>query len=49
MLRFAVMGRKPGQNAHSIVTKGVGALGLDPLNSTLVSTLTLDICSKLLT
>lgn len=41
MLRFAVMGRKPGQNAQSIVTRGVGALGLEPLNSTLVSTLTL--------
>jgi hypothetical protein len=37
MLRFAVMGRKPGQNAQSIVTKGVGVLGLgQPLNSTLV-------------
>lgn len=39
MLRFAVMGRKPGQNAQSIVTKGVGVLGLgEPLNATLVST-----------
>lgn len=38
MLKFAVMGRKPGQNAHSIVTKGVGVLGLgQPLNPTLVS------------
>jgi hypothetical protein len=37
MLRFAVMGRKPGQNAQSIVTKGVGVLGLgEPLNATLV-------------
>ncbi|KAJ5193301.1 hypothetical protein N7449_009443 [Penicillium cf. viridicatum] len=36
MLRFAVMGRKPGQNAQSIVTKGVGVLGLgEPLNATL--------------
>lgn len=37
MLRFAVMGRKPGQNAQSIVTKGVGVLGLEPQSSTLVS------------
>jgi hypothetical protein len=37
MLKFAVMGRKPGQNAESIVTKGVGVLGLgSPANSTLV-------------
>ncbi|KAJ5766223.1 uncharacterized protein N7511_003839 [Penicillium nucicola] len=35
MLRFAVMGRKPGQNAYSIVTKGVKVLGLEPQNSTL--------------
>lgn len=40
MLRFAVMGRKPGQNAESIVTKGVGVLGLgEPLNTTLVRSL----------
>ena len=37
MLRFSVMGRKPGQNAQSIVTNGVGVLGLgEPLNATLV-------------
>lgn len=35
MLRFAVMGRKPAQNAQSIATKGVGMLGLDPINATL--------------
>ena len=38
MLKFAVMGRKPGQNAQSIVSKGVAMLGLgQPLNPTLVS------------
>lgn len=37
MLKFAVMGRKPGQNAQSIVSRGVGVLGLgQPLNPTLV-------------
>jgi hypothetical protein len=37
MLKFAVMGRKPGQNAESIVSKGVNLLGLgQPLNPTLV-------------
>jgi hypothetical protein len=37
MLKFAVMGRKPGQNAQSIVSKGVGVLGLgQPTNPTLV-------------
>lgn len=37
MLGFAVMGRKPAQNAQSIVTKGVSMLGLgEPLNTTLV-------------
>ncbi|KAJ5555735.1 hypothetical protein N7461_004205 [Penicillium sp. DV-2018c] len=36
MLRFAVMGRKPGQNAQSIVTNGVSVLGLgQPPNPTL--------------
>ncbi|KAJ5083295.1 hypothetical protein N7456_012722, partial [Penicillium angulare] len=36
MLKFAVMGRKPAQNAQSIVTKGVGMLGVgEPLNATL--------------
>lgn len=49
MLRFAVMGRKPGQNAQSIVTKGVGVLGLgEPLNATLVrNTLAPEILSRL--
>lgn len=36
MLGFAVMGRRPAQNAQSIVSKGVGMLGLEPLNATLV-------------
>lgn len=37
MLKFAVMGRKPGQNAQAIVSKGVGVLGLgQPSNPTLV-------------
>lgn len=36
MLSFSVGGRKPGQNAHSIVTKGVNLLGLDGTNQTLV-------------
>lgn len=37
MLGFAVMGRKPAQNAQSIVSKGVGMLGLgEPSNATLV-------------
>lgn len=40
MLKFAVMGRKPGQNAESIVSKGVGLLGLaEQSNPTLVSRL----------
>jgi hypothetical protein len=39
MRKFAVMGRKPGQNAQSIISKGVGVLGLgQPLNATLVRT-----------
>ncbi|KAJ5560594.1 hypothetical protein N7513_002993 [Penicillium frequentans] len=38
MLKFAVMGRKPAQNAQSIVTKGVGILGLgEPLSATLAA------------
>ncbi|CAG8095439.1 unnamed protein product [Penicillium salamii] len=38
MLKFAVMGRKPGQNAQSIVSRGVGVLGLgQPLNPTLTA------------
>jgi hypothetical protein len=38
MLKFAVMGRMPAQNAESIATKGVGVLGIgQPLNATLVS------------
>lgn len=38
MLNFAVKGRMPAQNAQSIVTKGVGVLGIGhPLNATLVS------------
>jgi eukaryotic translation initiation factor 2C len=38
MLNFAVKDRMPAQNAQSIVTKGVGVLGIgQPLNSTLVS------------
>lgn len=50
MLRFAVMGRKPGQNAQSIVTKGVGVLGLgEPLNATLVSIPLLQSFAKYLT
>lgn len=37
MLGFAVMGRKPAQNAQSIVTNGVSMLGLGPqLNPVLV-------------
>lgn len=37
MLGFAVIGRKPAQNAQSIATKGVGVMGLgEPLNATLV-------------
>lgn len=37
MLRFAVMGRTPAQNAQSIATKGLGVLGIgQPLNATLV-------------
>ena len=37
MLKFAVMGRKPGQNAQSIASRGVGVLGLgQPANPTLV-------------
>ncbi|KAJ5761726.1 uncharacterized protein N7511_005108 [Penicillium nucicola] len=36
MRKFAVMGRKPGQNAQSIVSKGISMLGLgQPLNDTL--------------
>ncbi|KAJ5114477.1 hypothetical protein NUU61_000236 [Penicillium alfredii] len=36
MLAFAVRGRKPAENAQSIVTKGVDLLGLgEPLNKTL--------------
>ncbi|KAF7714356.1 Uncharacterized protein PECH_001921 [Penicillium ucsense] len=38
MLNFAVKGRTPAQNAQSIVTKGVGVLGIgQPLNATLAS------------
>ncbi|KAJ5642280.1 hypothetical protein N7490_006280 [Penicillium lividum] len=38
MLKFAVMGRKPAQNAQSIVTNGVGMLGLgEPLSATLAA------------
>ncbi|KAJ5638279.1 hypothetical protein N7490_008158 [Penicillium lividum] len=37
MLKFAVMGRKPAQNAQSIVSKGAGMLGLEPLNATLAA------------
>lgn len=38
MLRFAVMGRMPAQNAQCIATKGVGVLGIgQALNTTLVS------------
>lgn len=38
MLSFAVRGRTPAQNAQSIVSKGVGVLGIGhPLNATLVS------------
>ncbi|KAJ5938919.1 hypothetical protein N7466_002053 [Penicillium verhagenii] len=38
MLKFAVMGRKPAQNAESIVTKGAGMLGLgEPLSATLAA------------
>ncbi|KAJ6025043.1 hypothetical protein N7540_005840 [Penicillium herquei] len=38
MLRFAVRGRTPAQNAQSIVTKGVGILGLgEPLSATLAA------------
>ena len=37
-LIVAVKGRMPAQNAQSIVTKGVGVLGMgQPLNATLVS------------
>lgn len=37
MLGFAVMGRKPAQNAQSIVTNGVSLLGLgEQQNPTLV-------------
>ncbi|KAJ6029801.1 hypothetical protein N7499_012209 [Penicillium canescens] len=36
MRKFAVTGRKPGQNAQSIVSNGLGVLGLgQPLNATL--------------
>ncbi|KAJ5591873.1 uncharacterized protein N7459_002242 [Penicillium hispanicum] len=38
MLGFAVIGRKPAQNAQSIATKGVGMMGLgEPLNATLAA------------
>ncbi|KAJ5642765.1 hypothetical protein N7490_006765 [Penicillium lividum] len=38
MLKFAVMRRKPAQNAQSIVTNGVGMLGLsEPLSATLAA------------
>lgn len=38
MPNFAVRGRMPAKNAQSIVTKGVGVLGIgQPLNATLVS------------
>lgn len=38
MLDFAVKGRMPAKNAQSIVTKGVGVLGIgQPPNATLVS------------
>ena len=44
MLKFAVISRKPAQNAQSIATKGVGMLGLgEPLNATLVRTLSLSL------
>jgi len=36
MLDFAVRGRSPAQNAEAITTNGVGILGIDPLNETLV-------------
>lgn len=37
MLRFAVMGRTPAQNAQSIATKGVSMLGVgESPNATLV-------------
>lgn len=40
MLGFAVMGRKPAQNAQAIVTNGVRTLGLGPqLNPVLVSSI----------
>lgn len=43
MLRFAVMGRRPAQNAQTIATKGVSMLGLgEPLNATLVGSFCLE-------
>ncbi|KAJ5698606.1 hypothetical protein N7462_000611 [Penicillium macrosclerotiorum] len=49
MLGFAVIGRNPAENAQSIVTKGVGVLGVgQPLNATL-SAFGIKVSNELLT
>ncbi|KAJ5140799.1 hypothetical protein N7448_004207 [Penicillium atrosanguineum] len=49
MLKFAVMGRKPAENALSIVTKGVNMLGVGEQQSETLATFGINITPQLIT